>query len=105
MENKKDTNYDTMSLKEKIVYKRKIKNEYKTKMRPVWMRKGQELRKMREKLKISRQEVSACIGASIIVIIRLENGDAVRRRPVIETSYETALKYIPLHRKELAGII
>ena len=97
--------YGYTTIEEKIELNCRLKQEYNDRMRPSWMRKGQELRKIREGLKISRSEIAECIGASVSVLARLECGKSIQRRPVIERSYETALNYIPLHRKEIAGII
>jgi predicted transcriptional regulator len=97
--------YQYATLEEKIEMNRQERIRYQDMMRPGWICKGQELRKIREGLKISQREVANCVGSSVSVIARLEKGDPIQRRPVIERSYETALKYIPLHRKEIAGII
>ena len=97
--------YQYATLEEKIEMNRQERIRYQDMMRPGWLCKGQELRKIREGLKISQREVAHCVGSSISVIARIEKGDPIQRRPVIERSYETALTYIPLHRKEIAGII
>lgn len=94
-----------ITLEEQLEINRRERNAYQELMHPIWLRKGQALRKIREGLKISRREIAECVGASVSVLARLESGKSIQRRSVVERSYQTALKYIPLHRKEIAGII
>lgn len=72
---------------------------YIEQMTPIWRRDGEELRHIRESLRISRDEVSFYIGASKSVIARLEAGKPIQRRIVVETSYRTMLHMIPLLRQ------
>ncbi len=98
-----DEEYPYSTLEEKMEIRRQEKLHFQEMMHPIWFCKGQNMRKMREGLKISQSEVACCVGSSVSVIARFENGEPIQRRPVIERSYETALKYIPLHRKEMVG--
>lgn len=81
------------------------RDEYIKSMQPVWRETGEKMRKMREGLCISRCEVAKTIGAADSVIMRLETGGAVQRRPVIEQSYKMAIEIIQYKRREAAGLI
>jgi len=100
---KKD-DYDEIRIAMMAEAKRK-RDAYIKRMRPIWSEAGEKLRKMREGLCISRREVAKTIGAADSVIMRLETGGAVRRRPVIEQSYRTAVELIQYKRREAAGLI
>lgn len=88
-----------------VVEARIRREEYATKMRPVWRKVGAELRKIREGLKIARNEIANRIGVSESVLARLEAGEAIKRRRMVETSYRTMLHCIPLMRMEDAGLV
>jgi len=81
------------------------REDYIKRMRPVWRKAGEKLRKIREGLCISRHEIAQTIGAADSVIMRLETGGAVQRRPVIEQSYKMAIELIQYKRREAAGLI
>ena len=100
---KKD-DYDEIRIAMMAEAKRK-RDAYIKRMRPIWREAGEKLRKMREGLCISRREVAKTIGAADSVIMRLETGGAVQRRPVIEQSYRTAVELIQYKRREAAGLI
>lgn len=74
-------------------------------MTPVWRETGRKLRKIREGLCISRREVAKTIGAADSVLMRLETGGTIQRRPVIEQSYRMAIELIQYKRREAAGLI
>lgn len=81
------------------------REDYIKRMRPVWRKAGEKLRKIREGLCISRHEIAQTIGAADSVIMRLETGGAVQRRPVIEQSYKMAIELFQYKRREAAGLI
>ncbi len=81
------------------------RDEYIERMEPIWREAGEKLRKIREGLCISRHEVAKTIGAADSVIMRLETGGAIKRRPVIEQSYRMAIELIQYKRREAAGLI
>ena len=81
------------------------RDEYIKRMRPIWLKAGEDLRRIREGLCISRHEIAKTIGAADSVIMRLETGGAVQRRPVIEQSYRMAIELIQYKRREAAGLI
>lgn len=89
-----------MNLKEKIgadvlaaQEKRKMDIKKNSKL---WKREGNRLRKIREKLRISRSQVQKHIGCAYSVLSRLEGGEFIKRRNVIVRSYITALNYLAL---------
>ena len=81
------------------------RDAYVKRMKPIWCKAGEKLRKMREGMCISRHEIAKTIGAADSVIMRLETGGAVQRRPVIEQSYKMAIELIQYKRREAAGLI
>lgn len=81
------------------------REDYVKQMRPVWRNVGEKLRKIREGLCISRHAIAQTIGAADSVIMRLEKGEAIQRRPVIEQSYKMAIELIQYKRREAAGLI
>lgn len=89
---------------ESVMASKERHREYILKMSPEWKKVGAKLRKARESLHISRQEVSELIGASVSVLVRLENGQPIRRRCVVETSYRSMLHFIPMQRRVEAGL-
>lgn len=89
---------------EAVMASKERHQEYILKMSPEWKKVGAKLRKARESLHISRQEVSELIGASVSVLVRLENGQPIRRRCVVETSYRSMLHFIPMRRRMEAGL-
>ena len=78
---------------------------YVKQMYPILREKGEALRKIREGLCISRRAIAKKIGAAESVIMRLETGGCIQRRPVIEQSYRMAVKLIQYERREAAGLI
>ena len=80
-------------------------NEYIKRMKPVWRKVGEKLRRMREGLRISRHAIAETIGAADSVIMRLEKGEVIRRRPVIEQSFKMAVELIQYKRREAAGLM
>ena len=68
---------------------------------PQWERTGRILQEMRLALEISQKEIANRIGVSASVIGRLERGDAIQRRKLVETSYRTALEAIQLAKQKL----
>lgn len=86
-------------------YERQQREEYIKRMTPIWSKAGQKLRKLREGLCISRHEVAKTIGAADSVLMRLETGETILRRPVIEQSYRMAIELIQYKRREAAGLI
>lgn len=89
---------------EAVMANKERHREYILKMTPEWKKVGAKLRKARESLHISRKEVSELIGASVSVLVRLENGQPIRRRCVVETSYRSMLHFIPMQRRMEAGL-
>lgn len=81
------------------------RDEYIRQMTPVWRETGKKLRKIREGLCISRRAVAKTIGAADSVLMRLETGGTIQRRPVIEKSYMAAIELIQYKRREAAGLI
>lgn len=61
-----------------------------------WKQEGGRLRKIREKLRISRNEVKKHVGCAYSVLKRLEGGEFIKRRNVIVQSYKTSLNLIAL---------
>ena len=88
-----------------MAFDKQRNDEYIERMRPIWRKAGEKLRKLREGLCISRREVAKTIGAADSVLMRLETGGAVQRRPVIEQSYRMAIELIQYRRREAAGLI
>lgn len=74
---------------------------WKAKMRPTWILEGQHLRELREELGIPRRHVAQKIHVSDGVLYRLENGDAIKRRPLVLASYKTAIELV-LAKREIA---
>lgn len=100
-----DKNSDEMErIGEAVMASKERHQEYILKMTPEWKKVGEKLRKARESLHISRREVSELIGASVSVLVRLENGQPIRRRCVVETSYRSMLHFIPMRRRMEAGL-
>ena len=89
-----------------FVYESQLKRKvYQEAHKDEWRRTGESFRKIRTGLKISQKEIADCMGCSDHVVARFEQGLPVKRRPMVEGSYRTALQYIPLHRREDAGLI
>lgn len=65
-----------------------------------WERNGHILRELRLALDVSQKELSNKIGVSASVIGRLERGDVIQRRKLVETSYRTALEAIQLAKQK-----
>lgn len=89
-----------ITLKEKIganvlAVQEKRKQEIKKNSKK-WKQEGNRLRKIREKLRISRNQVKKHVGCADSVLKRLEEGEFVKRRNVIVQSYITALNYLAL---------
>lgn len=72
------------------------KKEYIKKNSKKWKQEGNRLRKIREKLRISRNQVKKHVGCAYSVLTRLERGQYIKRRNVIVQSYITALNYLSL---------
>lgn len=66
-----------------------------------WERNGRILQEMRLALEVSQKEISNRIGVSASVISRLERGDTIQRRRLVETSYRTALEAIQLAKQKI----
>ena len=88
-----------------MIESRLLRDAYIKRMRPIWRETGEKLRKLREGLCISRREIAKTIGSSDSVLMRLETGRNIRRRPVIEQSYKMAVELIQYKRREAAGLI
>ncbi len=89
-----------MKLTEKIgadvlaaLEKRKLEIKKNSKF---WKQEGSRLRKIREKLRISRNQVKKHVGCADSVLKRLEEGEFIKRRNVIVQSYKTSLNLIAL---------
>lgn len=68
---------------------------------PQWERTGRILQEMRLALEISQKEIANRIGVSASVIGRLERGEPIQRRKLVETSYRTALEAIQLLKQKI----
>lgn len=77
------------------------KEEFILANQPQWERTGHILQEMRLALEISQKEIANRIGVSTSVISRLERGEPIQRRKLVETSYRTALEAIQLAKQKL----
>ena len=91
--------------KMKLAQAKRERDQYIKRMSRIWRAKGEKLRKIREGLRISRREIAQTIGAADSVLMRLETGGAIQRRPVIEQSYKMAIELIQYKCREAAGLI
>ena len=99
-----NTSTEMERIGEAVMASKERHQEYILKMTPKWKQTGEKLRKSRESLHISRREISDLIGASVSVIVRLEDGQPIRRRCVVETSYRSMLRFIPMQRQVEADL-
>ena len=74
-------------------------------MKPVWQTEGRDFRKVREDLKISRRELSQCVGVCDQVIAKFEKGLSVRSRHMLMQSFKTSLELIQLKRNNFVDLI
>lgn len=85
----------------RVMENMEARNAWKEQMRPLWIREGQRLRELREKLDIPRCHIAKKIHVSDGVLYRLERGDAIKRRPLVFAAYQTAIELF-LSKRELA---
>lgn len=83
-----------------VVEAQEKRREYIEKNRALWISDGQKARAFRNNLKISATEMAKHIGCSEGLIYRLESGQNVRRRRMLEQSYRTSMKCIYFERQE-----
>lgn len=65
---------------------------------PQWILTGKKFRAEREKLNISRKQLSRYMGISPQVIAKFEKGKSIRSRNMFKQSYLTALELIEIYQ-------
>lgn len=73
--------------------------------RPKWIEQGRGYRAAREALGVTRREMRELTGASETTIAAFESGQPIQRRPLLESSYLTALRFIELQRSPILEAI
>lgn len=71
-------------------------------MTPQWTLTGKTFRADREKLNISRKQLSRYMGISPQVIAKFEQGKSIRSRNMFQQSYVNALKLIGIYQDGLS---
>lgn len=77
------------------------KEEFILANQPQWERTGRILQELRLALEVSQKVIANKIGVSVSVIGRLERGEPIQRRKLLETSYRTALEAIQLVKQKI----
>lgn len=100
---------DDMTLEEQIGIRVRENQEahrrFVEEHREEWIRQGRGYRRAREALRVTRREMRQMIGASESTIASFEAGNPVQRRPLIESSYITALRLIELQRRPVLDAV
>ncbi len=100
---------DDMTLEEQIGIRVRENQEahrrFVEEHRDEWIRQGRGYRRARETLRVTRREMKQMIGASESTIASFEAGNPVQRRPLIESSYITALRLIELQRRPVLDAV
>ena len=66
-----------------------------------WRKTGKNHRRCRERLSITRREISELIGFSKSTLGEYEAGNPIRNREYLELAYKLAIRYIQLQRREI----
>ena len=90
---------------EKVIENRERRRRFINEHSAEWREQGRKYRNAREALRVTRKEMRQMIGASETTIASFEAGNPVLRRPLIESSYITALKFVELQRRPLVEAV
>ena len=94
MKNKEYTQEQLTHIGAKVVENRVEKEKWIAKNRPKWIAEGKRLKSMRKALKIALADISERVAVSIPVLIKLEAGEPIERRPLVYAAYQTAADLI-----------
>ena len=92
-------NMTAQEIGETILASQERNRQYVEEMTPIWQIKGKEYKKIRIALDVSLKHIANLMGVSEKVIAKLEKGESVSRRRMIERSYRSMLKYVQAKRE------
>ena len=84
---------------EKVIENREKTKKWIEENRPIWVAEGEKLKKLRKKLKVAYSDIADKISVSIPVLMKLEAGEPIERRPLVYSSYRATLELILAERR------
>lgn len=84
---------------EKVLENRERTKKWIEENRPIWVAEGEKLKKLRKKLNVAYRDIADRISVSIPVLIKLEAGEPIERRPLVYSSYRATLELILAERR------